>query len=290
MFLLECSEDNSLLIKRNESVICDHATVTHGHVVAFYHKKTKYNGIVKMIADDTSVLKKEIERIKLEDKKSLRNSSTKFNIPTEKQATKRRLTDSLEKLSSKIAKQDRAKVYKTIRNESDDEDYTDEDNTDYVSDDNEIIKSPDNHLGCGDFSIEPRFSDAHKTPVTPTLARSPLKELKTTLKSSRKLSTVPRSQHELALLTQQNRDELADDSKNLDNIEVLINDDDDDSDANLGNFPLNLGMKHIGNGIYCKTADYKNAVKGTPLASAVARNLLLGVFKREVLVQGSVTG
>ncbi|KAH0552965.1 hypothetical protein KQX54_000047, partial [Cotesia glomerata] len=42
---------------------------------------------------------------------------------------------------------------------------------------------------------------------------------------------------------------------------------------------------HIGYGIYCKISDYKNAVKGTPLASAVARNLLLGVFKREVLVQ-----
>lgn len=50
MFLLECATDNSLLIKRNESIICDQKTVACGHMVSFYHRKTKYNGTVRMIS------------------------------------------------------------------------------------------------------------------------------------------------------------------------------------------------------------------------------------------------
>lgn len=49
-------------------------------------------------------------------------------------------------------------------------------------------------------------------------------------------------------------------------------------------------MKHIGNGIYCKLTNYKNGVKGTPSATALARNLLIGVFKREALTKSSVAG
>ncbi|KAH0549750.1 hypothetical protein KQX54_013441 [Cotesia glomerata] len=234
MFLLECNDDNSLLIKRNESVICDHQTVARDHRVIFYHRKIKYNGTVRMIADDVNLLKKEIEKIRCADKKSMRNPATKSNthVPKNVKSSKRKTVNSPDSPPNKRSKYSSGKTDSATQNESDDD-------TDPVSD----------HSRLSD--------DQLPQPIT-------------------------------------GQQQLEKNNDNTDNNEVILENDNDDDDedkkAQLYSFSGIENMRHIGSGVYCRMGDYKAGIKGFSSATALARNLLVGVFKHEVLVQSSLTG
>ncbi|XP_044003762.1 uncharacterized protein LOC122849202 [Aphidius gifuensis] len=64
---------------------------------------------------------------------------------------------------------------------------------------------------------------------------------------------------------------------------------DDDLDQLYGKDFPNETMKHIGQNIYCKRNIYKFALTATSDTS-IARRLLEGVFKRETLLEATITG
>ncbi|XP_071579376.1 uncharacterized protein [Temnothorax nylanderi] len=299
MFILYCASDNSYSCVENENVIFNEENINKGDEVIFTYNNKQYTGKVIDYSDNKCYLEKQFDKLKLMEKAKKSKESNK----TEMSLRKRRNIESSPSLctSSKIANaksknNTKNKVLRKIQRTSNSVVFD-------VLNKCSNSKLPDNNA-----------SDSKDHSPTKEELKKMLFETRKELKEKSLLKEIDKDScqlnpsqniNNLEMEIENNSDTQSEITNSVDNtvdenvdnnIENLEDDSDieieefEDTDTQLYGKNFEPKMIHLKNNVYCRNAIYYAALGNCHRSSHMVRRLLTGVFKKEALINCTLTG